>query len=391
MNLIVVVESRGSHISILDGDRLEPIFRFPSHDVLQGGPVFSPDGRFAYFASREGWISKFDLWNLTPVVEVRAGIDTRNAAVSADGKLVAVANHLPRNIVILDADLNPAGILPAVGLTGRSSRVSAIYNAAPRKSFVAALQDVKEAWEISYDPKAEPIFDGLVHDYRMGEAIARPGFLNPRRIPLDGHLDDFLFSRDCRQVLGVFREEGSGRAKGQVVNLDIRRKIADLDLPGIPHPGGGIAWARRGQAVMAIPNLSEGVVTVINPRDWTIIRNIATPGPGLTLRSHENSSYVWVDALAGKESGDTLVAIDKDSLEVVASLRPEPGKPLGPVELTRDGRYVLASLGERRAAGGAVIVFDASTLKEVKRIPMDQPTGGYNVRNELIRSGGTGR
>jgi DNA-binding beta-propeller fold protein YncE len=391
MNLLVVVESGDSNISILDGDRLEPIFRFPTRGALSGGPEFSPDGRFAYFTSRGGWISKFDLRNLALAAEVRVGIESRNAAVSADGRLVAVANYQPRNIVILDADLNPVKTLPAADLAGKPSRVSAIYDAGPRKSFVAALQDVKEAWEISYDPKAEPVFDGLVHDYRMGEGIARPGYLNPRRIPLDGYLDDFLFSRDFRQVLGAFREEGRGMKRGQVVNLDIRRKIADLDLPGIPHPGGGIVWTRRGQAVMAIPNLSEGVVSVIETRNWKVIGSIPTPGPGLALRSHDNSPYAWIGAVAGLGRGDTLLVIDKDSLEVVAKLRPEPGKDLGPVEFTRDGRYVLASLGERRAEGGAVIVFDAGTLEEVKRIPMDRPMGGYNVGNELARSGRTGR
>ena len=34
-----------------------------------------------------------------------------------------------------------------------SSRVSAVYDAAPRQSFVAALKDVPEVWEISYDPQ----------------------------------------------------------------------------------------------------------------------------------------------------------------------------------------------------------------------------------------------
>jgi hypothetical protein len=50
------------------------------------GPKFSPDGRFVYFASRDGWIAKYDLWSLSLVAEVRAGLNTRNAAVSSDGR-----------------------------------------------------------------------------------------------------------------------------------------------------------------------------------------------------------------------------------------------------------------------------------------------------------------
>jgi DNA-binding beta-propeller fold protein YncE len=80
----------------------------PSRFALHGGPKFTPDGRYVFFASRDGWVSKFDMWNLKVVAEVRAGINTRNAAVSGDGKWVAVANYLPHSLVILDAELNVA-------------------------------------------------------------------------------------------------------------------------------------------------------------------------------------------------------------------------------------------------------------------------------------------
>ncbi len=61
LNLFVVVESGDHHVTILDGDRFEPIHRFPSRFALHGGPKFSPDGRFVFFASRDGWITKYDL------------------------------------------------------------------------------------------------------------------------------------------------------------------------------------------------------------------------------------------------------------------------------------------------------------------------------------------
>ena len=62
LHLFLVVESGDHHVSILDGDRLEPIHRFASRFALHGGPKFSPDGRFVYFASRDGWITKYDLY-----------------------------------------------------------------------------------------------------------------------------------------------------------------------------------------------------------------------------------------------------------------------------------------------------------------------------------------
>ena len=378
LNLFVVVEAGDHHVTILDGDRLEPIHRFASRYALHGGPKFTPDGRYVFFASRDGWITKFDLWNLKTVAEVRAGINTRNAAVSADGRYVMVANYLPHSLVVLDTELDLVKVLPA------PSRVSAVYDAASRRSFIAALKDAPELWEISYDPKAEPIASGLVHDYRYKEGAFVPGFLNPRRTPLEDVLDDFFFTPDFRQVIGASRD---GK-RGQVVHLDVRRTIASVELPGLPHLGSGITWERQGRRVMATPNLREGVVSVIDVGSWKLVKQVRTLGAGFFLRSHENSPYVWVDSMIGPQGRDTLQVIDKDTLEVVARLTPEPGKTLAHVEFDRYGRYALASLWEQ---DGAIIVFDALTLKELKRIPMRKPVGKYNVHNKITRSEGTSR
>ena len=197
-NLFVVVESGDHHVSILDGDKLEPIHRFQSRFALHGGPKFTPDGRYVFFASRDGWITKFDLWNLTVISEVRAGINTRNAAVSGDGKYVAVANYLPHSLVILDADLNFVKSLAVSDKDGKvSSRVSAVYDASPRQSFVAALKDVKEVWEVSYNPKADDSPAGMIHDFKYKEGAFLPGFLNPVRTQLDDYLDEMIVARSA--------------------------------------------------------------------------------------------------------------------------------------------------------------------------------------------------
>lgn len=386
MNLFVVVEGGDHHVTILDGDKLEPIHRFASRFALHGGPKFTSDGRYVFFASRDGWISKFDIWNLKVVAEVRAGINTRNAAVSDDGNYVAVANYLPHTLVILDGDLNLIKILPVSDKEGKqTSRVSAVYTAEPRKSFVAALKDVKEVWEVSYDPKAPDIAMGVVHDFQYREGAFVPGFLNPRRSMLDDYLDDFFFTQDYTEVMGASRGSGGEAGKGQVVNLDVRRKIADLDLPGMPHLGSGITWMYQGRSAMATPNLKEGLVSVIDMKDWRTIRQIKTPGPGFFMRSHENSRFAWVDSMMSPTNKDTLTVIDKSTLQVAAQVR-EPGRTLAHVEFTRDGRYALASVLE---TDGALIVYDANTLKEVKRLPMNKPVGKYNVYNKTTRSSGT--
>jgi len=382
MNLFIVVEAGDHHVSVLDGDRMERIFRFPSRFALHGGPKFTPDGRYVFFASRDGWISKFDIWNLKLVAEVRAGINTRNAAVSADGHTIAVANYLPNTLVLLDGDLNLIKSIAVSDESGEhSSRVSAVYDASPRQSFIAALKDVPEVWEISYTRAVEPIATGLVHDYQYKEGSFVPGYLNPRRSILDAPMDDFFFTQDYSEVMGTTRG-----GKGQVVNLDARKSVAQLDIPGMPHLGSGITWDYQGRRVMGSPNLRDGVVSVIDMADWHTIKRIPTLGPGFFMRSHENSRYAFVDSMMSPTGRDTLQVIDKETLEVVRTLRPEPGKTLAHIEFDRHGRYAIASLWEK---DGALIFYDATTLEEIKRLPASKPVGKYNLYNKITKSEGT--
>ncbi|MCB2018822.1 MAG: c-type cytochrome [Hydrogenophaga sp.] len=387
MNLFVVVEGGDHHVSLIDGDRFEVITRFPSRFALHGGPKFTPDGRYVFFGSRDGWITKYDLWRLRVVAEVRAGLNMRNVAVSGDGKWVMAANYLPHTLALFDADLNLRQTYSAATLDGKtSSRVSAVYDATPRNSFVVALKDIPELWEISYDPKAEPIYDGYVHDYKMGEGIAKSGFLGVRRTPLEEPLDDFFFDQSYRNVLGATRPKtGSGAATAQVVNLDARRKIADLPIAGMPHLGSGITFAWHDSTVLASPNLKGGAIDVIDMKTWKPVATIPTPGPGFFMRSHENTPYAWTDSMMSPTAKDTLTIIDKATLQPVATVK-EPGKTLAHIEFTKDGKYALASVWEM---DGALVVFDAATFKEVKRLPMSKPVGKYNVWNKITRSEGT--
>ena len=121
LNLFVVVEIGDHHATILDGDKFEPIARFATRYALHGGPKFSPDGRYVYFASRDGWIAKYDIWNLTLVAEIRAGINTRNLAVSSDGRFAMVANYFPHTLVALDTrDLSLIRVIDVKDDSGKS-------------------------------------------------------------------------------------------------------------------------------------------------------------------------------------------------------------------------------------------------------------------------------
>ena len=371
-NLFVVVELGDHHATILDGDTFEPIHRFQTRYALHGGPKYSSDGRYVFFASRDGWVSKFDIYNLKVVAEVRAGINTRNAAVSFNNKYVAVGNYLPHSLVILSAeDLSPIAVLPMADDQGNTSRVSAVYTAPPRASFIVALKDIPEIWEIPYDD------------------IAADKPVSVRRLKMDDYLDDFFFNQQYSVVMGAARPAGSGEQdegiSGRVIDLDSGHKIADLAIPGMPHLGSGISWEYQGKPVMATPNLNAGEVSVIDMKDWQVIKTLDTQGPGFFMRSHGQTPYAWVDVFFGPNK-DKVHVFDKTTLELVKTLQPEPGKTAAHVEFTRDGKYALLSIWD---VDGAVIVYDASTLEEVKRLPMSKPSGKYNVYNKTHYEMGT--
>jgi mono/diheme cytochrome c family protein/DNA-binding beta-propeller fold protein YncE len=385
MNLFVVVESGDHHATILDGDRFEPLARFATRFALHGGPKFTPDGRFVFFMSRDGWVTKYDLWSLTTLAEVRAGINSRNIAISRDGKHLAVANYLPATLTILStADLSVEKIFEVKDRRGTPSRVSAVYQARPRDSFIAALKDVPEIWEIATNPDAPPVYSGLVHSHEKGMVEALPesqGLFALRRIEVPEPLDDFFFDPSYRNLIGSARDGGTAI----VVNLTVGRDIKRLALPGLPHLGSGIAWTRDGRPVLATPHLSAAKISVIDLQDWSVIKTIETAGPGFFMRSHDATPYAWTDAMMGKTK-DTLAIVDKRTLEIVRTLTPIPGKTAAHVEFDRSGRHAVVSIWEK---DGALVIYDASTFTEVKRIPMSQPSGKYNVWNKITFSDGT--
>ena len=108
----------------------------------------------------------------------------------------------------------------------------------------------------------------------------------------------------------------------------------------------------QARAFLSTPHLTEGMLSVIDMTDWSLIKTIPTDGPGFFLRSHANSPYVWADVFTGENKGHIHI-IDKQTLTIVRTLIPEPGKTVAHTEFTRDGKYALVSIWEM---DGAVIV-----------------------------------
>lgn len=183
--------------------------------------------------------------------EVCQALGNHTAEVSSDGKWVLRADGAAGSMAILDGQLNPVRHLAASSWDGRkTAHTITVHDAPPRSSFVIVLHDVGEIWEISYNPQAESLFEGLVHDYRMGEGLATPGFWGVRRTQLPSTpapLATLYFSADFRNLFYLRPDPVDNTHHAVVVNLDVRRAIADLPLSETPPPGSSLtlAWGSR--------------------------------------------------------------------------------------------------------------------------------------------------
>jgi hypothetical protein len=147
-------------------------------------------------------------------------------AASADGRWRIEGRE--GSVLVFDGE-RLAKTLPAQRLGGgeRAAVVDVAWLPA-RRSFVIAFDTLPELWELSVDPEAPPVFDGLVHDYRMGEAIATPGYLGVRRTPLEAPVR--MLAADARGGPQVLARSADGA--WLLVHLDVRRAIARYVIDG---------------------------------------------------------------------------------------------------------------------------------------------------------------
>ena len=145
--------------------------------------------------------------------------------------------------------------LPATTLDrARRSRIAHIVVAESRRSFVVAFESMPELWEVSFDPDAPAIYDGLVHDWRGREAIGIPGFLNPRRTPwADGSVAPIvkLSTPNGAWVLAQLAVASDARCSAvALINLDVRRVVGQWRLEGAADV---VAARAAGPAAFVLP------------------------------------------------------------------------------------------------------------------------------------------
>lgn len=368
--LLVVVEDGGRQVSLLDGVRLQLLHRFAPRSPVFGPPRFTPDGLSAFLGSLDGSIARYDLRESTVVAQARPGPAPRGFALSADGHWLLAADAQPPTLSLFDGELKLLRRYAAAALDGGSaSAPSAVLDAGARNSFVVSFDTLPQLWEVSRDPAAAPIFDGLVHDYRMGEGIASPGYLGVRRTPLEAPAQLLHVDRGGRQVLA-----SPAAGPVQVIHLDVRRRIAVLPVESRGEGMLVTAFAHEHRALLALAARNGSAVTIVDGTGWRSLQTVTVTGRSVFLGSHPGAAQLWLGSQADGAPGGTLTLIDRQTL-AARSVVALPGQPFS-LAFSRDGGRAMVGLAE---GPDALLVFDTRTLKLLQRLPALGPASAYPV------------
>jgi len=365
---LLVLHDAGRQLTLLDGrdGAARATRRLPTR--LDGPPQVSPDGARLYWGTPQGEIVQLALPGLEVAAQTPAGVGpgTPLLALSGDGRWLLAAGARHAFAQVLDAALQPVRRIAIATPDGRAQgRAAQVLTLAGQRSWVLALDALRELWEISYDPSAPPIYDGLVHDYRMGEALPRSGFLGVRRTPLPAPLPDVLVPGGTRFALGSERCQPPAPCTLRLLHLDTRSQIAAVALDGTPSPGASAAWMQGGRLRLALAGLAHAAAPLDLPR-MQPGTDAALPARARRILHDGDSAALWLQ----REDGAWL-KLRTDTLQAQAELEATPHTRL----LMLQGAPVLVTPG----AEGTVSLRDPATLQERLRLPFSGLQGAWAV------------
>ncbi|MCW9024293.1 MAG: nitrite reductase [Gammaproteobacteria bacterium] len=389
-NFFVVIERDAGKVAIIDGDTYEIVDHIDTGyavHVIKGTEHHKTQhtsdavGRFWYTQGRDGKMTKIDLWQKPGsmlLAETQMAYDARDVAVSGDGKYVIGGGYWPPHFVILDAKtMEPLKVVSTRGINVdgdyvNEARVAAIYTTPNEPTFLVAVKELGQMWQVDYSD-----LDNLRIEMINSAKFLHDGFFDPTG--------------------RYFQIAANASDKMVVVDTEERKLEAMIDTAKKPHPGPGANWNDpKCGPVGGTTHLGEGKVSVwgndpAGHKDnaWKICYEVETDGAGVFIRTHPKSDYVWADQTKHPEPEiqQSVKVFDKKTRKVIKTIRvtEEDGKAAVHMEFNKAGTEVWVSVWNRKDASnptGEIVVYDAKTLKEIKRIKgLTTPTGKFNVYN----------
>lgn len=384
-NFFVVILRDAGKMGIIDGDTKEVVAKVDTGYAVHVAKE-SSDGRFWYTQGRDGKMTKIDLWMDPPqvVAETQVAYDARDVAVSHFGeykdKYVIGGGYWPPHFAILDAKtMEPLKVVSTRGVNVdgeyvNEARVAAIYNTPKAPSWVVAIKELGQIWQVDYSD-----LDNLRIEQINTHKFLHDGFFDPTQ--------------------RYFQIAANASNRMEIMDTTTRKAVASIETGQKPHPGPGANWVdQECGPVAGTTHLGEGKVTVWsndpkgNPdKAWKICYSVESDGPGLFLRTHPNSDYVWFDQTKHPEPEvqQSVQVLDKKTRKLVKTIRVTeyPNAVATHFEFNKDGSEVWVSVWARGAGDrskGEIVVYDAKTLEEKARIKdLETPTGKFNVHNRV--------
>ncbi len=392
-NFFLVIERDVGKVAVVDGDKHEIVAHITTGyavhvlKTLEHSNVSHADnpGRFWYTMARNGKLTKIDLWQTSDkmrVAEVQIAYDARDVAVSGDGKYVVGGGYWPPHFVIVDAvSMEPLKVVSTRGVNVNGefvneSRVAAVYDTPNAKSWLVSAKELGQMWQVDYTD-----IDNLSIVQMDTSKFLHDGFFDPTG--------------------RYFQIAANASNQIVVVDSEKRKLEAIIDVDKKPHLGPGANWVDpKCGPVGGTVHLGVGKVTAWgnDPKGhpdqaWKVCFETELDGPGVFIRSHPKSDYVWADQTKhpAPEVQQSIQVINKNTREIAQTIRltDKRGYAAVHIEFNADGSEVWTSVWNRRDSkepNGEIVIFDAKTLKEKKRIKgFYAPTGKFNVTNRTER------
>jgi len=391
-NFFSVTLRDAGQVAIIDGDTKEIVTILDTGYAVHISRV-SASGRYVFTIGRDALINMVDMYMDPPatVAQIKIGLEARSVETSKykgmEDKYAVAGSYWPPQYVIMDGDtLEPLKIVSTRGMTVDTQeyhpepRVAAIVASHEHPDFIINVKETGHILLVDYSN----IDDLSVTD------IGAAKFLH------DGGWD-----RTKRYFLTAANQSD----KVAVVDSRERKLVALADVTKTPHPGRGANLDDPEHGPVWVTSaLGNANVTFLGTdpagradNAWKTVRVLEGMGGGsLFVKSHPNSSNLWVDAPLNPDEAlsQSIAVFDVGNLDGGFEILPiaewaelgEGPKRVVQPEYNKAGDEVWFSVWSGKEQESAIVVVDDKTreLKAVIKGPeLVTPTGKFNIYNTL--------